>query len=432
MTEATASPTTFTLNADQSAALDSILNWLEAPIAESFFVLRGYAGTGKTSTVRELIKRFKGRIVFTAPTNKATKVLRSTLKQANYTPECRTIYSLLGLRLEASGELRELKVPEDPIDLSEFRLIVVDEGSMLNAQVMSHIKEAIAGHKHLRVLFMGDPAQLPPVREKESPIWKIENRAILTKVMRHDNQILKLATAIRNVVDHPAPSIVLNSDCDEHGGVFKVHKGAFYQLICKHAEEGNLTSGHTKIISWRNVKVDEYNRIARSVIFGTQEAAASFWHPGDRLIFTGPAKDFNDDVVATTDDEGTVDKVIVEYHPIHSSVKCYRISVQIDEGPMVVAYSVHPEGRVEYTRIVDELAADAKRNGRKWADFWLFKESFHDVRHAYAITAHRSQGSTYTTALVDYQDILLNRERNEAFRCLYVACTRPTTNLVLA
>ena len=68
----------------------------------------------------------------------------------------------------------------------------------------------------------------------------------------------------------------------------------------------------------------------------------------------------------------------------------------------------------------------------KWKDFWLFKEAFHSVRHAYAITAHRSQGSTYTTVLGDYKDVLVNRTRHEALRCFYVMCTRPTTSLVLA
>lgn len=438
MTQITTTTTTQTqplgpaLNADQSAALDKIMAWLDAPVSDSFFVLKGYAGTGKTFTVKELVRRFKGRIVFTAPTNKATKVLRATLKSDNYTPECRTIYSLLGLKMEANGELKELKAPEDPIDLSQFRLVVVDEGSMLNRQVLGHIGDALDQFRGLRVLFMGDAAQLPPVGEEESPIWKFPNVATLSKVMRHDNQILTLATRIRNIVDHPAPSLTLATDCDEHGGVFKLDKGNFLKLISRHAEEGNLTSGHTKIIAWRNVTVDQYNKRARIAIFGQEEATRSLWLPNDRLIFTSPVKDFNDDIVATTDDEGLVERVIEEYHPIHSSVKCYRITVQIDQGPLVVAYAVHPQGQHEYSRIVDELAADAKRNGRKWADFWLFKESFHDCRHAYAITAHRSQGSTYTTALVDYQDILVNRTRREAFRCLYVACTRPTTNLVLA
>ena len=68
----------------------------------------------------------------------------------------------------------------------------------------------------------------------------------------------------------------------------------------------------------------------------------------------------------------------------------------------------------------------------KQETFWALKELFHDVKYAYAITAHRAQGSTYENVYVDYQDILMNRERREAFQCLYVACSRPTTKLILA
>lgn len=428
-----ATPVTTTLNPDQQAALDSILAWLDDPYAGSEYVLAGYAGTGKTFTVRKLIEVFKGRIVFTAPTNKATKVLRATLKAANYTPECRTIYSLLGLKLEANGEVKELKVPEDPIDLSQFRLIVVDEGSMLNSTVLAYLRDLVSDHKGLRVLYMGDHAQLPPVGERESPIWTIENKSSLTKVMRHDNQILNLATAIRKLVDHPAPNLtgLIKTDKDEHGGVEVINSALMTSRIWAAAHSGELTKGTTKVIAWRNATVDRYNAMARQAIFG-DEAGRSFWLPGDRLIFTEPAKDFNDEIVATVDDEGLVEKVIEEYHPIHGSVKCYRITVQIDQGPLVVAYAVHPAGRAEFARITESLAQDARSMPRKWKDFWLFKEAFHSVRHAYAITAHRSQGSTYTTVLGDYKDVLVNRTRHEALRCFYVMCTRPTTSLVLA
>ena len=51
-----------------------------------------------------------------------------------------------------------------------------------------------------KVLYMGDPAKLPPVKELESPIWKVGVGTVLTKVMRHDNEILELVTRIRNVV----------------------------------------------------------------------------------------------------------------------------------------------------------------------------------------------------------------------------------------
>lgn len=421
-----------TLTQEQQAALDSILAWLDDPYGREEYLLSGYAGTGKTYTVRKLIEVFKGRIVFTAPTNKATKVLRSTLRSAQYNPECRTIYSLLGLKLEANGEVKELKVPEDPIDLSKFRLIVVDEASMLNKVVLGHLREMLSDFKGLRVLYMGDYAQLPPVGEERSGVWELPDRAELTKVMRHSNRVLELATAVRKIVDSPAVNIssLLLPYRTGGNGVEIVSAHAFTGRILAAAELGELTSGSTKIIAWRNATVDSYNTIARRAIF-RDEAARSLWLPGDRLIFTEPAKDFNDEIVATVDDEGLVEKVFEEYHPIHGDIKCFRLTVQIDQGPLVVVYAVHPEGRAAYARQSEQLAQEARAISRKWRDYWAFKESFHSVRHAYAITAHRSQGSTYKTALVDMRDILLNRNRREAFRCFYVGLTRPSESLVL-
>lgn len=90
---------------------------------------------------------------------------------------------------------------------------------------------------------------------------------------------------------------------------------------------------------------------------------------------------------------------------------------------------LHPEFEGPYKRRCEQYAEAAKLDKRKWRFFWDFKESFHSLRHAYAITAHRAQGSTYDTALVDMRDILLNQTRREAFQCLYVACTRPKKRL---
>ena len=76
-------------------------------------------------------------------------------------------------------------------------------------------------------------------------------------------------------------------------------------------------------------------------------------------------------------------------------------------------------------------SAEARVAPRKWGAFWEFKDAFHKLRHSYAITAHRSQGSTYNAAFVNWQDILLNRNKPEAMRCLYVACSRPKKELYL-
>jgi exodeoxyribonuclease-5 len=92
---------------------------------------------------------------------------------------------------------------------------------------------------------------------------------------------------------------------------------------------------------------------------------------------------------------------------------------------------LHEDYEKLHANKVEELAQAARADHRKWGAFWAFKEAFHKVRHSYAITAHRAQGSTYEAVFVDWRDILTNRNRGEAFRCLYVACTRPKKELYL-
>ena len=198
-------PSAPSLNMEQLEAIESIQDWLKTP--SSYYLLSGAAGTGKTFCVQELVNRVRGKIVFTAPTNKATKVLRVTLTTDEYTPICKTIYSLLGLQLTPNGAVKQIKSPEDPVDLSTIKLIVVDEASMVNGILTEEIKKAVGNYK-LKVLFMGDENQLPPVGEGLSQVWKtVENRSELFQVMRFENQILELANRIKKQVNHPAPNI---------------------------------------------------------------------------------------------------------------------------------------------------------------------------------------------------------------------------------
>lgn len=422
-------PASTSLNEGQTLALTAISEWLASPNFQPFFVLRGSAGTGKTHCIRELTNRSKGRFIFTAPTNKATKVLRESVTSKDYQPECRTIYSLLGLRIEANGEVKELTVPEDPVDLSQYRAIVVDEGSMINKQLFEYIQK-VAEQFKIRFLFLGDPAQLPPVGEASSPIWAISNGAQLTKVMRHDNAILELATRLRDQVDRFSPSIKLEASNDGDQGIWQYKGNEFTKGILEDAGLGNFELPYgSKVIAWRNVEVDRFNQLIRNHIFHNP---TSPWLVGDRVLFTAPAKDLDDEPVASTDDEGIVTRVEEEYHAIYGEFKTYRISITLDDNRPVVARVLHPDSAQAYARKTEELSSIARGNSRKWKDFWLFKEAFHTLKYAYAITAHRAQGSTYETAYVYWQDILLNRNRQEAFRCLYVAVTRPRTCLVLS
>lgn len=412
------------LNDEQEAALGSILSWLDDP-SESFMVLEGPAGTGKTFLVQELRKRMKGRTVYTAPTNKATRELRKSVTTPDYKAECRTIYSLLGLKLEANGEVKELSAPEDPVDLSDFRLVVVDEGSMINENLRQWIKQA-AEQYHVKFLFMGDRYQLPPVGEKRSPIWLIKNRVVLTKIERYHNQILKLATGLRGAIDMAFPKVDFRNDNADGEGVWVFDERKFREQILDRADEF-AKPDKSKVIAWRNVTVDSFNAIIRSRLFRNEIEP---WLPTDRVIFTSPARNLDDAPMASTDDEGTVERVEVDSHPIYSEFRCFRLTIVMDYGPPAVAWVIHPDSQLAFARRSEELAQDARVNRRLWGKFWEFKEAFHSLRHAYAITAHRAQGSTYENAFVNWRDILLNRERHEAYQCLYVAATRPKKQLI--
>jgi len=421
--------TAFPLNSDQQAVVASMVNFLDRP-TQDFFVLEGPAGTGKTFCIKDLINKIRGRLVFTAPTNKATKVLRESVTTDDYKPECRTIYSLLGLKLEPNGEIKELAVPEDPIDLSRFLAVVVDEGSMVNQKVMKYIREA-AETQNVQFIFMGDRFQLRPVGEKTSPIWLIDAaRGKLEKVMRHDNQILALVTRIRGLMNHPCPTVRILSDNDGLEGVWAMTQREFTDKIRERARAGDFSKPNgAKAVAWRNVTVDTLNRIIRAEIF---DATHGFWAVGDRLTMLAPANDHEGDPIAHTDDEGTVTAVTETWHPMYGEYYCYAVNVTFDDNRTSTIWLLHPNSQAEYEREIGRRAAMARENRKLWGSYWELKDAFHSARHAYAITAHRAQGSTYETAFVDYRDILLNRDRHEALQCLYVACSRPKKQLFVA
>lgn len=416
------------LNQDQQAAIAAIKDWFAGD--EPYFRLSGPAGTGKTYTMQIVAADLRGRICYTAPTNKATKVLRDTLRSDELpNPDCRTIYSLLGLQLRPNGEIKELAEPEDEVDLSAYALIVVDEASMVSKTLMRFIEKAVRQHG-CRFLFMGDPYQLPPVGEDNSAVWGLECRtAELHEVMRQKNAILTLVTDIRTRMAHPVPRFALAENNNGSEGVWRPSRAQFLSMIDLAAGAGDFTKPNgAKVIAWRNALVDEMNLRIRNILWSPQ---APRWVAGDRLTLLEPANDLDGEKQASTDDEGTVTSASVAWHPIFGHIKCWSLLVTLDDNRGVHLWAIHADSQLDFLREKERLAADARNNARMWPEFWKFVEAFHNVRHGYAITAHRAQGSTYDTAFVAMYDILSNRNAVEARRCLYVATSRPRKRLVL-
>jgi hypothetical protein len=336
----------------------------------------------------------------------------------------------LGLRVDKSGELKKVVAGKPPEDLSKLDVIFIDEGSMVNSNLFAILREVSDKHG-LKVVFMGDPAQLPPVGESASMIWSLRQMVELKKVMRHDNQILTLVTSIRSIMNSIAPSIAFKSDSSGGEGVFKHTKDSFRQSIFAAAEAGWFADGEqAKVIAWRNVRVAEYNNLIRFAIFGAS-ASPGYYLKGDRIVAAGPVLK-GDAVIMNTDDEAIVESFIECVHPMEPKYKGIELLCSTETNSKVRLLVIHPDSAAEFERDSMHKAHDAKGNSKLWKKFWDHKELFHDIKYAYALTAHRAQGSTYENVWVDYQDVLYNRNRKEAFQCLYVACSRPTTRLHLA
>lgn len=421
-------------NKEQVAMVDAIIEHLQSP--DKFLICEGPAGSGKTSCLLEALRRLPNvPMIMTGPTNKSVRVIRGIV---GHSVPTRTIYSLLGLVMVADGEVKSLQGSGDGVDLNDFQLVVVDEGSMLNSVIWHRINLAAQAYPSLRWVLMGDRDQLNPVEPDSilkngvwfpnpakgqlSPIWKVEKRAQLVKVERHDNQILTLATHVREVL-HSGGPIVLEDSHTDHG----VWKGSMKPQMLKDAEA--FRTGESKALAWRNATVAQMNKLIRAQLVENPDEAP--YQVGERITALEPIKDFNDNIVASTDEEFTVMYVNEVRHPIYKNFVCWRLAVETDDEEQITLFVPHEKSERDIAKHKARLAAEAKESRPKWKYFWSFVESWHSIRHAYAQTVHRAQGSTYDRAYVDWRDILVNRDRNESLRCLYVGVSRPRFDLYI-
>ena len=180
------------LTEDQQEAYDRVYDRLDR--GERYTGLRGYAGTGKTYLVSRLVEELLEedcQLSVCAPTHKAVQVLSQELGDAPV--QMQTLHSFLGLRLQPTEGGEYELVAEEEQDFTEG-VVIVDEASMIGREEWQHIE---ASPMWVQWLFVGDPAQLPPVNEDPSPALDVPGPTLET-IHRQaaDSPILDLAHAL--------------------------------------------------------------------------------------------------------------------------------------------------------------------------------------------------------------------------------------------
>lgn len=193
----------------QEKALKAVADWVEDPKAPQVYRLFGYAGTGKTTLARHLAEHVDGEVLFGAFTGKAALVLRS-----KGCGEARTIHSMIYRPKDLDTEEPSFVLNEDS-PAARANLIVIDECSMVDEELG---RDLLSFRK--KVLVLGDPAQLPPVKgggffTEQTPDM------MLTEVHRQaaDNPIVRLSMQVRagerlDFGDHGALKVVSRKNID--------------------------------------------------------------------------------------------------------------------------------------------------------------------------------------------------------------------------
>jgi exodeoxyribonuclease-5 len=408
------------LSGDQEKAWAKLKIWVHND--EPFFILKGFAGTGKTFLM-QLMSELKIKMYFSAPTNKAAKVLGLSVKST-----AKTIYSLLGLRMEQVEDKLVLTEGRDHPYFPAGAIIVIDEASMLNRQLCMIIKKVQIKHR-IKVLVVGDPIQINPIGEVKTRAWRFTTdpkcKAILKEQMRFDNQILALSERLRACIKARDWNSPLRSDHSELEGVWKYKNEEQFERSILLSIKTSEDCLQNKVMAWRNDTVKYYNKVIRRHLGFKEDYCV-----GDIILLAEPIEE-DGTLLAHTDDEFIITGIDKSQITVdQENIPVWTIQAQGDKNYVLNV----PEDVSVLDRILSQKAIFAKNQRdpfRKaaWKNFWETKALFNKIRYGYALTAHRAQGSTYTNCWIDQRDVLSNPNKREAFSCLYVISTRPTTTL---
>ena len=424
------------LTADQFAAAESFAGWLKQSPDGTPFVLSGFAGSGKTFLSMHLLRQVEERgLCWTvvAPTHKAVGVLRQALDLEGLQPTWypSTIHRLLRLKLKRSAD-SELCEPTEQtaMALENLGLVLIDEASMVDSTLLG-IALQCAHPFRTRLVFVGDPAQLPPVGEESSPVFAMQRAetATLTQVVRHQGPVLQLAAGMREGrLPCQAPPL-LPPIRDPQGQVRCLPQKDWLDQARRSLRDAAMQDNPdaARILCYTNRSLDRLVPHARRAIHG-EMADQMHVLPGEVLIsrtaVMAPASRDGDEAGEEPDMVLGSNREVVVRDVKPEAIDLLDFGLSSADGPVPVIETLSAQvaaGELELTlRLQPPVGSDArrdldgvmnrlrqqardagKRNGRgMWRQYFLIRDAFASLGPAAVLTVHRSQGSSFGDVFV--------------------------------
>lgn len=446
------------LTEDQQIAAAYLEGLLSETKEEKCLLLKGYAGTGKTTLLGAFVKAlpaFQYKSVLLAPTGRAAKVFAQSSGKGAMTIH-RKIYQH---QLTSDGSLN--------FSLGKNKhtntIFIVDEASMIsdysytketgigNRNVLEDIMEYVFSGKNCSLIFMGDEAQLPPVGSDFSPALQLEymqhhfpfitfKEVCLREVVRQEknSNILFNATQLRNLTPAQTPRLEVNKTDD------------FVHLLGTELQE-SIESAYSKfgkdetiVVCRSNKRANQFNQQIRSRILYMEE---NICRNDYLMVVKNNYTSLKEDSEAGFLANGEIIQIkrIVSQESKHG-FQFARVMAQLVDYPAM--------GEVELLLLLDAIHADGPALGREQLKLLFFaveKEYNHihnkkkryesvlndpyftavQVKYAYAVTCHKAQGGQWANVFIDHGFLPEGGGNADFHRWLYTAVTRATEKVYL-
>jgi exodeoxyribonuclease-5 len=420
-------------------------------------LLKGYAGTGKTTLISALVKvlpKMQFKSVLLAPTGRAAKVM------SNYSgKKASTIHKRIYRKKQAMSPDMYFSLAQN---VSEDTIFIVDEASMIadesadytGSGLLEDLINYVYNDKRCKLILVGDTAQLPPVGVAESPALDVEYLRVsyglnlfnieLTEVVRQEKNsgILHHATRIRE-------SLAL-----EHQGIPKLSTKGFkdiYHMTGERLVEGlsyaydKYGMENTLVICRSNKNANAYNQNIRNRILYREEELSG----GDYIMVVRNNYFWLDEQekagnFIANGDVAKIRKVknISEMHGFRFADVVLEFIDYPDEGPLdckVLLDTLYAESpslsAADGKRLFEAVSADyAHINNKRLRLLEMKKDPFYNalqIKFAYAVTCHKAQGGQWDAVFIDQGYLTEEMVNTEFLRWLYTAITRSTQELFL-